>query len=76
MLSHGGILFLHGPLFEDHRETATSNRALDLDPRSREPDSGLQELSDVDAASGREGLHREARIAMQANNLSLLYRKG
>ena len=37
ILSPGGVLFLYGPFFEDQRETAPSNRAFDLDLRSRDP---------------------------------------
>ncbi|WP_183435697.1 DUF938 domain-containing protein [Methylobacterium sp. R2-1] len=69
-------MVLYGPFFEDHRETAPSSRAFDLDPRSRELNWGLRALSDVDAAAPREGLHREARIAMPDNDLPLVYRKG
>ncbi|MBP1180974.1 DUF938 domain-containing protein [Methylobacterium sp. PvR107] len=76
ILPTGGILFLYGPFFEDQRETAPSNRAFDLDLRSRDPAWGLRALSDVDAAARREGLRRRARIAMPANNLSLVYRTG
>lgn len=75
ILCRDGVLCLYGPFLEGHRETAPSNVAFDLDLRSRDPEWGLRALGDVDAAARGEGLQREARIAMPANNLSLIYQK-
>jgi hypothetical protein len=75
ILPVGGLLFLYGPFMEADYATAPSNRAFDVDLRQRNPEWGLRHLQEVDAAARLEGLTRQARIAMPAENLSLVYRK-
>jgi SAM-dependent methyltransferase len=73
LLPPGGVLFLYGPFFEAGTATAASNAAFDIDLRERNSAWGLRDLNDVvDLAAGR-GLGLSRRVAMPANNLSLVF---
>lgn len=75
LLPPGGPLILYGPFREADRPLAPSNAAFDADLRRRNPDWGLRCVEHVAAAAAGHGLSLLARIAMPANNLSLLFRK-
>ena len=75
LLPAGGLLFLYGPFIEPDIDTAPSNVAFDLDLRRRDPAWGLRRLDEVTALAARHGLALAERIAMPANNLSLVFRK-
>ena len=75
LLTTGGLLFLYGPYFEADVATAASNIAFDESLRSRDPAWGLRKLDDVVALAAGHGLPLTERIAMPANNLSLIFRK-
>ncbi|MBS0295742.1 MAG: DUF938 domain-containing protein [Proteobacteria bacterium] len=76
ILSPGGVLFLYGPYLEADVETTPSNLAFDQSLKARNPAWGLRSLDEVTALAARNGLIRSARIAMPANNLSLVFVKG
>ena len=76
VLPPGGLLFLYGPYLEPDIETAPSNLAFDESLRSRNPAWGLRRLGDVTDLAARHGLALTERIAMPANNLALVFRKG
>lgn len=76
VLPPGGVLFLYGPYLEDGVETAASNLAFDASLKARNPAWGLRRLEDVSALAALHGLTLEERVAMPANNLSLVLRKG
>lgn len=75
LLPRGGLLFLYGPFIEPDIETAPSNLAFDLDLKSRDSAWGLRRLDEAAALARRRGLELAERIAMPANNLSLIFRK-
>lgn len=75
ILPAGGLLYLYGPFIEDDVETAPSNLAFDASLRERDPAWGLRRLQDVAALATRHGLALAERIAMPANNLSLIFRR-
>jgi SAM-dependent methyltransferase len=75
VLPPGGDLFLYGPYFEADVETAPSNLAFDESLRRRNPAWGVRRLEDVKALAAEQGLELEERVAMPANNLSLVFRK-
>jgi SAM-dependent methyltransferase len=75
ILPAGGVLFLYGPYLEDGVPTAESNIAFDASLRQRNPRWGLRQLAALDAAAAARGLVREQRVAMPANNLSLVFRR-
>lgn len=70
----GGPLVLYGPYRVDGRHTAESNAAFDESLRSRDPAWGVRDLTDVEAAAAAVGLRLDERVAMPANNLTLVFR--
>jgi hypothetical protein len=75
LLPHGGPLVLYGPFLEQDVETAPSNLAFDADLRARDPAWGLREGAWLDRLGHAVGLERTRRVAMPANNLTLVYRR-
>jgi cyclopropane fatty-acyl-phospholipid synthase-like methyltransferase len=75
-LPSGGRLFLYGPFVEADVPTAPSNLAFDESLRARNAAWGLRRLDDVVALAQRHGLRLAERIAMPANNLTLVFVKG
>jgi SAM-dependent methyltransferase len=74
-LPTGGRLFLYGPFVESDVPTAPSNLAFDESLRARDPAWGLRHLDEVVALAARHALVLEERIAMPANNLTLVFAK-
>jgi Protein of unknown function (DUF938) len=75
LLEPGGGLYLYGPFKESGRHTAPSNAAFDASLRERNPEWGVRDLHEVSDLAGQHGLYLMERIAMPANNLSLLFRR-
>lgn len=75
-LESGAPLVLYGPHVEADVETSLSNLAFDESLKARDPSWGLRDLADVDELAVRNGFARTRRVAMPANNLMLVYRKG
>jgi len=75
LLPAGGRLLLYGPYREHGRDTAPSNVAFDASLKQRNPEWGVRNLEDVQAAAEREGLELHTRVAMPANNLSVVLHK-
>ncbi|MFC4724361.1 DUF938 domain-containing protein [Glycocaulis abyssi] len=75
LLDEGGYLILYGPFLEGEA-TAPSNLAFDASLKSRDPRWGVRALDDVAALMARHGLVLAQRLAMPANNLTLVFRKG
>lgn len=71
----GGALLVYGPFEVEGEPLAASNRAFDVDLRSRDARWGLRRLGDVQREAARAGLHFERRVAMPANNLLLVWRQ-
>jgi SAM-dependent methyltransferase len=76
VLPPGGILYLYGPYKIDGRHTAPSNEAFDADLRARNPRWGIRDLADVAALAQRHGFGVAETVAMPANNLSVIFRRG
>jgi SAM-dependent methyltransferase len=74
VLAPGGVLYLYGPFKEEGRHTAPSNAAFDADLRARDPQWGVRDVAEVSDLAGRRGLVFVERVAMPANNLSLVFR--
>jgi SAM-dependent methyltransferase len=75
LLSPGGILYLYGPFKEGGRHTAPSNATFDESLRARDPEWGVRDLDDVADLARRHGLGFVERVAMPANNLSVVFRR-
>lgn len=75
VLRPGGVLYLYGPYLERDVETAPSNLAFDDSLRRRNPAWGLRRLDAVAELAASQGLELAERVAMPANNLSLVFRR-
>ena len=75
VLAPGGLVFLYGPFTEGGAHTAPSNLAFDASLRERDPAWGVRDLDAVAAVAAEHGLALAARVAMPANNLSLVFRR-
>jgi hypothetical protein len=74
LLARGGPLFLYGAFKEDGRHTAPSNVAFDASLQAHNPQWGVRDKGDVIELARRHGLDLVERVAMPANNLSLVFR--
>ena len=72
-LRSGGVFVLYGPFRIDGQHTAASNERFDADLRARNPTWGVRELADVIAQAEPQGLHLRERVAMPANNFTLVF---
>jgi hypothetical protein len=75
-LALDGVLVTYGPYLEDGVPTAPGNLAFDASLRERDPQWGIRRIEDVAAAGDRVGLRLQARHAMPANNLLLVWGRG
>jgi hypothetical protein len=76
LLPPGAPLYLYGAYLRDGVETAPSNVAFDQSLRARNVEWGVRRLEDVAAEAEPNGLALESVLAMPANNLSVVFRKG
>jgi hypothetical protein len=75
VLTSGGLLFLYGPFREGDVHTVPSNAAFDAELRARNPSWGVRDLDEITALAGQHGFKAPERIAMPANNLSVVFRR-
>ena len=76
LLAPGSPLVVYGPFFEEGVETAPSNLAFDASLQARDPEWGLRSVEWLDRVASEEGFRRSRRVAMPANNVTLVYRRG
>jgi len=74
LLPSGGVLVTYGPYRRDGKHTATSNEEFDASLKSRNPEWGIRDMEEVEAAANRAGLRLEEAVAMPANNFTLVFR--
>jgi len=74
-LPAGGVLVTYGPYRRGGAHTAPSNEAFDADLRARNPAWGVRDMEAVEKLAEAAGLICETRVAMPANNFSLVFRK-
>lgn len=75
LLAPGAPLYLYGPFMENGRHTAPSNAAFDTGLRAQNSGWGVRDLDEVCALADRHGFDFIERVAMPANNLSLVFRR-
>ena len=75
VLTQGGLLFLYGPFREGGVHTGAGNAAFDADLRARDPSWGIRDLDDITALADQHGFKPPERLAMPANNLSVVFRR-
>ena len=76
VLADGGVLYMYGPYRRYGGHTAPSNAAFDERLRMHDVRWGLRDMEDVERLAGEAGLILERRVAMPANNFSLVFRRG
>ena len=74
-LAPGGQLILYGPYLEDGVPTSPGNLSFDHSLRSSNPAWGVRRREDVEAMANLVGLMLQARHAMPANNLLLVFER-
>lgn len=75
VLAAGGLLATYGPYRIDGAQTAPSNAAFEDWLKARDPAYGIRDVADVAAEARDNGLTLVDRIAMPANNFTLIFRK-
>jgi SAM-dependent methyltransferase len=75
LLAAGGPLIVYGPYLEAGVETAASNLDFDAWLKRRDPEFGLRSAEWLDERAAAHGFARTRRVAMLANNLTLVYRR-
>jgi len=76
VLPHGGVLYLYGPYRQGGVHTADTNARFDEALRAEDPRWGVRDLDDVVARAAGHGLAHRETVAMPANNLSVVFRRG
>jgi SAM-dependent methyltransferase len=74
-LAPGGLLIVYGPFRVGGAHTAPSNAAFDADLRARDPRWGVRDLEWLEQLAADAALTLEERVAMPANNQTLIFRK-
>lgn len=72
----GGLLLMYGPFRIGGQHTAPSNQTFDDSLRQRDPRFGVRDLEAVVALAERQGFTLQERIAMPANNQTVVFRRG
>ena len=75
LLAASGVLYLYGPYKENGVHTAPSNAAFDASLKARDPRWGVRDVGDVRELADGHGFDFVERVAMPANNLSLVFRR-
>jgi SAM-dependent methyltransferase len=75
VLAPGGPLVIYGPFRIGGAHTAPSNAAFDVDLRRRDARWGVRDLETLVALATGYGLTFEERVAMPANNQTLVFRR-
>jgi hypothetical protein len=74
-LRPGSPLVLYGPFAFDGKHVSESNIAFDESLKARNPQWGVRDVRDLEKVASRHGLALEERVAMPANNFTLIWRK-
>ena len=75
LLPTGAPLITYGPYKVDGAHTAPSNEAFDRSLRSRDPSWGVRDIAALEALAEPHGLWLTERVAMPANNFTLVWHK-
>jgi SAM-dependent methyltransferase len=76
VLPPAGVLFLYGPFMRGGRHTADSNQRFDERLRAEDPRWGVRDLDDLAQLAAAAGFGAPEIVAMPANNLSVVFRRG
>jgi hypothetical protein len=73
LLNPGALLYFYGPFREEGVPLAPSNADFDASLKARDPTWGLRWVHEVAEVANEHGFVLRERIAMHANNLSLIF---
>ncbi len=74
ILPRGAALVTYGPYTVNGAHTAPSNAAFDEALRTSNPEWGVRDIDQVASAAAEHGIRLVERIAMPANNFTLVWR--
>ena len=74
-LNPEGLLVLYGPYFEESVRPAPTNIDFDRSLKSKNPEWGIRDISDMIALGRQNSLELYARHEMPANNLTLIFKR-
>lgn len=74
-LGRKGLLIVYGPFEIEGEPLAPSNAAFDADLRARDARWGLRRLGELTREAAVHGLELAERVAMPANNFTLIWRR-
>jgi hypothetical protein len=72
-LEDAGVFVLYGPFRIGGQHTAPSNQEFDASLRARDPSWGVRDLEAVEALAAKRDLMLRERVAMPANNQTLVF---
>ncbi len=75
VLPSGAPLVTYGPYRVGGGHIAPSNEAFDASLRARDPQWGVRDVEEVGAVADEAGFSLERRVAMPANNFTLVFRR-
>lgn len=76
ILSDGAPLITYGPYAFGGKHVSDSNIAFNESLRSRNPEWGVRDLTELESVAREHGFSLEERVQMPANNFTLIWRKG
>src|SRR5258706_43357 len=71
VLPSGGVLVTYGPYRRGGRHTAPGNEEFDASLKSRNPEWGVRDMEEVEAAADRAGLRLAATVRMPADDFTV-----
>ena len=74
-LTADGLLFLYGPFMRDGQHNAPSNAEFDASLRSRNPEWGVRDTTDLRALAAANGLRLARMSEMPSNNAILAFER-
>lgn len=75
LLASGAPLVTYGPYTVDGQHISPSNQEFDESLRIRNPEWGVRDITEVASAAAEHGIELIERVAMPANNFTLVWRK-
>ena len=75
LLESGGLLFVYGPFNINHEFTSEGNKNFDEHLKGRNAEWAIRDMGDVEQEANKNGLTLIDKVAMPANNFTLVFKK-
>ena len=72
-LPSGAVLVTYGPYRVNGEHTAPSNEAFDASLKARNPTWGIRDIAELEGLAAEHALRLRERVAMPANNFTLVW---